>query len=111
MALPGNLTRFPQGYNEVPRPFPAYVLAASLAASTAESFSVPTINGHAAQFVVFSSNVDFYANGYATATVPGDTTDGTASELNPAGYQIPPEVTSISVIAPSAGVVTAAFYA
>lgn len=112
MAVPGNLTAYPIAPGVVPRPVPAYVLARSLAASTAESISVPTVNGVQARYVIFSSNCDFYVNGYTTATVPGDTTDGTASELNPAGYAIPADVTTLSVItAASSGIVTAAFYA
>lgn len=88
-----------------------YVLSKSLAASTAEAFAVPTVSGQKAEFVVFSSNVDFYANPYATAVVPGDVTDGSAPELNPVAYQIPKDVDNISVISASAGIVTASFYA
>lgn len=84
-----------------------YILAKSLAANTAEAFTVPT----GAKVVLFSSNVDFYANPYTTAAVPGDTTDGSASELNPVAYLLPQGTSSISVIAPSAGIVTASFYA
>lgn len=112
MAIPASIAAFPQGGGLFPRPVPAYVLARALVASGAESFSVPTVNGVKAQYVIFSSNCDFYANCYTTATVPGDTTDGTASELNPAGYLIPSDVTAISVItAATSGIVTAAFYA
>ena len=112
MAAPTNLLKtFPQGSGPVPRPVPSYVLAKSLAASSAESFSVPTLDGTLARYVIFSANCDFYANCYTTATVPGDTTDGTASELNPSGYELPTDITAISVItAASAGIVTAAFY-
>ena len=85
-----------------------YVLSRSLAASTAESFTVPT--SPRARFVLFSSNVDFYANWTTTATVPGDVTDGSASELNPSMRFIPNDCTAISVISPDAGVVTASFW-
>ncbi len=84
------------------------VLAKSLAASTAEAFTVPT----GAKYVLFSATGDFYANYTTTATVPGDTAiaDATASELNPAMRYIPAGCTSISVIAPAACVVTASFW-
>ena len=87
-------------------PFSNYVLAKSLAASVAESFTVPA----GAAYVVFSANGDFYAKVGGTATVPGDVTDGTASELNPTARACSPAST-ISVISPYATVVTAAFYA
>lgn len=86
-------------------PFSNYVLSKSLAAGVAESFTVPAL----AKYVVFSANVDFYANNRAVAAVPGDVTDGTASELNPTARACTPAET-ISVIAPTAGIVTAAFY-
>lgn len=91
----------------------SYVLSKSLAASTAESFTVPTALGPAgrARYVVFSAEVDFYANCYTAATVPGDVTDGTASEMNPVAYQIPEDVSEISVISETAGRITASFYA
>lgn len=83
------------------------VLARSMAASTAESITVPT----GARFVVFSATGDFYANYTTTATVPPDTaiTDACASELNPSARFIS-GVTTISVIAPSATILTASFY-
>ena len=79
------------------------VLARSLAASTAESITVPT----GARFALFSCSGDFYANYTTTATVPGDTViaDATASELNPAMRFIS-GITTISIIAPAACVVT-----
>lgn len=78
----------------------------SLAGGVAESMSVPS----GANFVIFSSTTDFYANYTTTATVPGDITNGTASELNPTARYLK-DVTTISIIAPQAGVVTMAFYA
>lgn len=105
---PGLLAPFPQGRNETPRPFPVSVMARALAASTAETITPPA----GSRFVIFSSNVDFYVNPYTTATVPGDTTDGTASELNPSGYQFDPNILpDLSVISAAAGIITAAFYA
>lgn len=110
---PPLLQPFPQGYSPVPRPIPASVMALSLAASVAESFTLPSVTGGqpGARFVLFSATGNFYINCYATATVPGDTTDGTASELNPSAYQLTPgEPVTISVISPTTCVVTAAFY-
>lgn len=84
---------------------PTYVNARSLAASTAESFTVPT----GATRVIFSATCNFYANPTTTATVPGDVTNGSASFLNPNGWGVR-DVTTISVIAPTTCVVTAAFF-
>jgi hypothetical protein len=104
---------FHQGYSEIPRKVPGYVNAVALAASVAESFTVPTLhNGERARHVIFGYTSNTYVNCYVAATVPGDTSDGSASELNPAGYQIPSDVTTISVISAVAGaIVTASFYA
>lgn len=81
-------------------------MARSLAAGVAESITVPS----GAKYVVFSATADFYANYTTTATVPGDVTDGTASELNPTG-RIIQGVTTISVISADTCIITAAFYA
>ncbi len=83
------------------------VLARALAANTAESITVPS----GAKFCLLSATGDFYANYTTTATVPADTVlaDATASELNPAMRYVP-HVTTISVIAPSATVITASFW-
>jgi hypothetical protein len=109
MAMrPATITAFPLHYSEIPRPIPQSVMARALAASTAESITPPA----GSRFVIFSANVDIHVNCFTTATVPGDTTDGTASELNPSGYMFSPnELPTISVISASAGIVTAAFYA
>lgn len=109
MAMrPATLLAFPLHYSEIPRPIPQSVMVRSLAASTAESITPPA----GARFVIFSSNVDFFVNAFTTATVPGDVTDGTGSELNPAAYMFSPnELPTLSVISASAGIVTAAFYA
>lgn len=90
---------------EVILDWPDYVLNRTVAASTAESITVPT----GAKYVNFSANVDFYANYTTTATVPADVTDGSASELNPTMRGIA-GVTTISVISASAGQISAAFY-
>lgn len=84
--------------------------AVSLAASTAENITIPADATH----VAFSATSDFYMKFNATATVPGDTTDGTAAELNPTVRRLilgdGTAVTSISVIAPIACIVTAMFF-
>jgi hypothetical protein len=104
---PSILVPFKQGYGEVPRPIPRSVMARSLAASTAEDITPPA----GSRYVIFSCTGDFYVNPYATATVPGDTTDGTAAELNPAGYEFNTnELPTFSVISSGACVITAAFY-
>lgn len=83
-----------------------YVQARSLAASTAETITPPTD----ARFVLISCTANVYvAFNSGTATVPSDTTDGTASELNPTMRRISSSAT-ISVISPVAAVCTAAFY-
>lgn len=84
---------------------PDYVDAKALAANTAEAFTVPSN----ARYVVFSATGDFYVSYTTTATVPGDTSDGTACELNPTIRYIP-GVTTISVIAPATTILTAAYY-
>lgn len=87
-----------------------HVDALSLTAGAAETFTVPS----GALFVVFSATGNFYARYGATATVPGDTSDGSASELNPTIRKLVDAngaaITSISVIAPADAVVTAAYY-
>jgi hypothetical protein len=93
------------GNNLFALPYPDYVLSRSLAANVAEEMTVPS----GATFAVFSATADFYANYTTTATVPGDVTDGTASELNPSVRDIK-GVTAISVISSGTPVVTVSFY-
>jgi hypothetical protein len=67
-----------------------------------------------ARYVLFSANGDFYcriAAASTAATVPADTTDGSASELNPAMRYIG-EQDYISLISPTSGatIVTMMFY-
>ncbi len=92
-------------FSSMVRIAPTYVNANALAANVAESQTVPT----GARWVMFSSTCNFYANPTTTATVPGDTTDGTASELNPAAWY-GGDVTTISIIAGVTCTVTMAFY-
>lgn len=107
-AAPNNFRLFQETggqYSSSIRLAPAYVDARSLAASVAESQTVPATS----RFVVFSSTCNFYANPTTTATIPGDVTNGSASELNPAAWYVE-GVATISVIAPVACVVTFSFY-
>lgn len=108
-ARPATLVEFPKGYNEIPRPIPQATMARVLAANTAESITPPA----GSRYVIFSCTANFYVNCYDTAAVPADdVTNGTAPELNPAGYSFNPgELPTISVISPSACIITAAFYA
>jgi hypothetical protein len=90
-----------------------YINARSLAAGTAETETVPTgVTGGDAAYVVFSSNSDFYVNwnGGTAAAPSGDTTDGSASELNPTERYIK-GIASFSILAPSAATVSMAYYA
>lgn len=82
-----------------------YVNARVLAANTAESTTVPSD----ASRVVIKGTADFYAKVNGTAVVPVDTTDGSASELNPEGYTVKSGDT-ISVISASICTVTFAYY-
>jgi hypothetical protein len=86
---------------------PAYIQVRVLAASTAESITVPTN----AAFVAFSANCDFYVSYDSdTAVVPGaDVDDGTSNEMNPTVRYVP-GLTSLSVISASACILTASFY-
>ena len=86
-----------------------YVQSVSLAASTAETIEVPAT----AQFVLFSATCNFYANYSTTATVPGDVTNGSASELNPTQRKLmlgSTRIAAISVISAATCVITASFY-
>lgn len=89
------------------------VLARLLAATTAEGITVPGSGATAAKYVRIAATADIYVSFTGTAAVPGDTTDGTASELIPAGkvewYYIA-GVTTISVISAGTPIVTASFY-
>lgn len=99
---------FPQAIRELACLPPSdSVMARALAANTAETITVPA----GAEYVVFAGTADFYAayGTGVTATVPGDTTDGSASELNPTMRNIKGK-RDISVISAATCIVTAAFY-
>lgn len=85
-----------------------YVDARVLAASVAKQHTIPT----GANWVVFSSDSDFYAKfgTNPTAAIPAaDVTDGTSSVLNPTVRYVN-GVAKISLIAAIATVVTMEFY-
>lgn len=84
-------------------PFPRYIDALSFAAATAESWTVPSEVG----YVVISSTVPFYFNFDATATVPADTADGSASGYVAQAVEgIVESGKTISILPTGAGVVT-----
>ena len=89
----------------VTRQAPDFVDARVLVAATNETHTVPAT----AKYVVFSSTGDFFARKNAVATVPVDTTDGTASELNPAAWELT-GVTTIGLISAATPTITLAFY-
>lgn len=94
-------------------PSPSYVDARVLAASTAETVTIPTGTGSkAARYVQFKATGNFYFNGYAAAAVPAaDVTDGSASMLNPDLLYIGDVGADFSIIAPTADtIVTMAFF-
>ena len=87
---------------------PTFVDARVLAAGANESHTVPT----GARWVIFSSScAAFYAKTGGTAAVPaGDVTDGSASELNPAGWLLAAATTAIGLISPTACTITLSWY-
>lgn len=95
-------------HNDMP-PFSGYVQARALASGTAELVAVPSGATH----VVMRGSDHFAAKAGgtgATAAWPTDTTDGSASELNPDFRHLGTGDTHISVIAASSCVVTLAFH-
>ena len=100
-----NLLTDSRGNITFARPVSDQINARALAASSAETTTVPS----GARFVIFSSTADFYAKPNATATIPGDVTDGTACELNPAMWVLT-GISNISVIAPADTVITFTYY-
>ncbi len=79
-----------------------YIDAMVLVANVAQTYTVPT----GANYMNFSGNTNFYVKIGGTATVPTATTaTGSSSMLNPTLRSVG-GVTSVSIIAPSAGIVT-----
>ena len=100
------MIQFPQSIRELScLPFSDSINAMALAANSAETLAIPPN----ATFVIFSGTADFYVKANATATVPTDTTDGSASELNPTMRDLR-GVSSLSVFSASTCIVTASFY-
>ena len=85
---------------------PLYVDVRVLAATVAETHTVPT--GY--NTVLFSSNCDFFARPGASVAVPAaDVTDGTGSELNPATWNTT-GMTQFSLISASTCTITMSWY-
>ena len=108
--MPGTLTaltfkRSANGDQTYARSAPLYIDARDLAASTNETHTVPA----GADYVLFSADGDFYAKPNGAAAVPGDVTDGTASELNPKLWSLE-GVTSIGLISSATRKITLSFY-
>jgi hypothetical protein len=86
---------------------PGWVDAYVLTANIAKNIPVP----EGAGVVLFSANCDFYVSWKGTAEVPAsDVKDGTSNELNPSARYTSGK-NMFSIISPSAGIVTMAFYA
>ncbi len=109
---PGNLAPVAQqSLNDIPFNTASYISARLLAASTAESITIPAN----AKYVRLAGTDNFYYSFSGAATVPGDTDDGSACELikqqGSAEWRvIPPGATAISVISAGTPIVTASFY-
>ena len=91
------------------RPASQYINARVLVAGVAERETLPT----AYNVLVINSTANVYAKfggSGITATVPVDTTDGTASELSPTGYVLPEWATHVSIISPVNCIATLAYY-
>ena len=94
--------------------FSGYVDARVLAANTAEDFQAPT----GAKYVRIAGDGTFYLKVGATtvtAAVPGaDVTDGSASQVCPAGHAVwitlPADQAYISVVASATAVVTLSYF-
>jgi hypothetical protein len=93
------------------RPAPTYVNARALAANTAEQVTVPGSAGEKYIAIFACSATPYYVlyGANPTATVPADTTDGTAAECNPTAYECEGGQ-KFSIIAPATAIVTVAFY-
>lgn len=92
------------------RPQSDYIEGLSLGVATAERIAIPA----GAYAVVFSCTGNFCAKlgtASVTAAMPTDTTDGSASELNPSGFYILAGQTHISAISAAAATLTMSFYA
>lgn len=111
-AAVGRLTTVPfndPGANPVDPP--GYCSSRLLAATTAESITIPA----GAQFVRIAATADIFYSFTGAAAVPADVDDGSACELlkvqsNAEWRKIPAGATALSVISPGTPTVTASFY-
>ena len=108
--MPGVLTaltfkRSANGDQTFLRSAPFYIDARDLAANTNETHTVPA----GAESVIFSADGGFYAKPNGAAAVPGDVTDGSASEYEPVGWSLD-GVTTIGLISSAARKITLSFY-
>lgn len=101
----GTLSQWSGAGRESFPPLVGWRNARTLAASTAESVTVPT----GAKRVIFRSTGTFYARGDGTAAIPTDVTDGSASAVNPGSVTLN-GVTTISLISPDAVTITLDFF-
>lgn len=110
--MAGPTVRFPRAAEMFSSLRPSdYVDARALTSGGgAESLTVPD----GAVFVVFSATGNFYARYEATAAVPADVSDGTASELNPTIRKLVKDdgstIKTISLVTPDASIVVTASY-
>lgn len=102
-----NVVKIPDGFLSAPN----WVNEVVLAAGVAKQMTVPVVAGTVkAHFACFSADCDFRVGYNTSAAIPaGDVTDGSASELNPDTRHLL-GVTTISLISPTGGRVTVAFY-
>jgi hypothetical protein len=100
---------FSQLANDLFRLRSSYVNAKSLSANTAKLETIPA--GYNMVFISATANIYAkFGDSSVVATIPGDTSDGSAAELNPSGYMLGKGDTSISVISDSSCVATFAYY-
>lgn len=88
-----------------------YVNALSLVANVSERIPIPSER----TFAVFSCTSNYYVkagDSSVTAAVPGDVTNGSASELNPLSFILPESsgYTHLAVVTPQDAICTISFY-
>lgn len=92
------------------RQFPDFINAKSLVANTAELETIP--DGY--NLIILSYDANIWAKVSNTmdveAEVSTDTTDGTASELNPSGYSLTTQDNYMSVISDTDCKLTISYY-
>lgn len=107
MPLTTKLPRAAEDFSALPQS--DYIEGAALAAGVAERLVIPTD----AKFVLFSGTDSFCAKigtAAVVAAMPIDTTDGSASMLNPSFRRIPDGSTHISVVSTAASQVTLEYF-